>query len=163
MTPSFPPHPGEVFVHRNVANLVVNTDLNLLSVIQYAIEVLKIKDVIICGHYGCGGVKAALENQSHGLIDHWLRNIRDVHRLHASELREIPDNNQRHRRLIEFNVKEQCVNLAANTIIQRSIKETGFPRIHGLVYDLSTGYLKKLDIDFKKEIKSHKDIYQVYS
>jgi len=136
--------PGEVFVHRNVANLVIHTDLNMLSVLQYAVEVLKVKNVIICGHYGCGGVKAATTNTDFGLINKWLRNIKDVYRLHEEELENIKDENQRLDRLTELNVKEQVLNLAKTTIIQKAWKKGNAPNIHGWVYGLNDGILKQV-------------------
>lgn len=136
--------PGEIFVHRNVANMVVNTDLNLLSVLQFAVEVLQVKDVIVCGHYGCGGVKAALYNHSYGLLNKWLRNIKDVYRLHRSEIDEIEVAERKVDRLVELNVEEQVMNLAKTSIIQRAWKNNQRPVIHGWVYDIRTGILKDI-------------------
>jgi carbonic anhydrase len=152
---------GELFIHRNIANLVINSDLNVLSTIYYAVNVLKVKDIFVMGHYNCGGVRAAGDNKDLGLIEHWLRNIRDVARLHNEELGAIADPEERHRRLVELNVQEQCVNLFGNSIIQKAQSRTGRPRIHGLVYDISTGYLKHLDIDFRKVLKKYRKIYSV--
>uniref|UniRef100_A0A7S1N9X7 Carbonic anhydrase n=1 Tax=Eutreptiella gymnastica TaxID=73025 RepID=A0A7S1N9X7_9EUGL len=149
---------GEMFVHRNVANLVVNNDLNLLSVIAYAVEVLHVKDIIVCGHYECGGVRAAESNKDHGLVEHWIRNIRDVVRLHRNEL-AVLTGEMRHRRLVELNVQEQCINLFANPIIQRRQAAHGLPRIHGMVYDVGEGLLRKLDLDFKHSIREMRHIY----
>ena len=138
--------PGEVFVHRNIANMVVHTDLNMLSVLQYAVQVLKVKHVIVCGHYGCGGVKSAISHQELGLINKWLRNIKDIYYLNREELNGIADEEQRLARLVEINVKEQVNNLAKTSIIQRSWYETGYPYIHGWVFALEDGRLKELCI-----------------
>ena len=153
---------GEVFVTRNVANMVLNTDLSLLTVLQYSIHELGVKDIIVCGHYGCGGVKAATMNFDHGIMEPWLRNIRDVQRLHKNELSKYKDEEERWNKVVELNVQEQCINLFANPIVQRKQVEAGFPRVHGMIYDVSTGLLKKLDIDFQSEIKKYKDIYRAY-
>jgi carbonic anhydrase len=136
--------PGEIFVHRNVANLVVNTDLNMLSVLQYAVEVLKVKDIIVCGHYGCGGVKAALHNQSFGMLNKWLRNIKDVYRIHRDEINAISNEDKRVDALVELNVKEQVLNLAKTSIIQRAWLNHQRPAIHGWVYDIKDGILRDL-------------------
>jgi len=136
--------PGEVFVHRNIANMVVHTDLNMLSVLQYAVEVLKVKNVIVCGHYGCGGVKAAMTNHSLGIINKWLRNIKDVYRLHKIELDVIRDEEQKTDRLIELNVQEQVMNLAKTSIIQKAWKENGGPMLHGWVYRLTDGLIRPI-------------------
>ena len=137
--------PGEMFVHRNIANMVVHTDINLLSVLQYAVEVLKVKHVIVCGHYGCGGVKAAMGDKQFGLIDNWLTNIRDVIRLHDGELDGIADDEARWRRLVELNVIEQVQNLSKTSIIQNAMKTENPPQLHGWVYDLGDGLLRNLD------------------
>lgn len=136
--------PGEIFVHRNVANLVVNTDLNLLSVLQYAVEVLKVKHIIVCGHYGCGGVKAAMTNQSLGIINKWLRNIKDVYRFHRDEIDAIQNEDDKCDRLVELNVEEQVLNLAKTGIIQKSWKYSNAPHIHGWVYGLHNGLIKPI-------------------
>jgi carbonic anhydrase len=138
--------PGEMFVHRNIANMVVHTDMNLLSVLQYAVEVLGVQDILIVGHYGCGGVAAAATNKQYGLIDNWLVNIRDVVRLHETELLRINDEKQRLRRLVELNVIEQVQNLAKTNIIQNAMRGDKPPRLHGLVYDIADGVLKDLQI-----------------
>ena len=137
--------PGEIFVHRNIANLVVNTDINLLSVLQYAVEVLKVKHVIVCGHYGCGGIKAAMTNTDLGLINRWLQNIKDTYEFHKSELDAIADNDQRTDRLTELSVEEQVKNLAKTSIIQRAWKEESRPLLHGWVYRLSDGILHSIE------------------
>jgi carbonic anhydrase len=136
--------PGEMFVHRNIANLVVHTDVNVLSVVQYAVEALKVKHVIVCGHYNCGGVKAALGNQSLGLIDNWIRNIKDVVALNHAELKKVPNEMDRVNLLVELNVKEQVKNLMYTSIIQQAWKNNNAPHLHGWVYDLKTGLLKDI-------------------
>jgi carbonic anhydrase len=133
--------PGEIFVHRNVANLVVHTDLNLLTVLQYAVEILKVKHVIVCGHYNCGGIIAAMNNKSLGLIDKWLWNIRNVYRLHREEIDSLPTQAERVKMLTELNVKEQVMNLAKTSIIQKAWKQTNCPDLHGWVYDLRDGII----------------------
>ncbi len=137
-------NPGEVFVHRNIANMVVHTDLNMLSVLQYAVQVLKVKHVIVCGHYGCGGVKAAVSQQNFGLINKWLRNIKDVYYYHKDELNALPQEDSRVDRLIELNVQEQVMNLAKTSIIQMAWREDNRPTLHGWVYRLSDGILHTL-------------------
>ncbi|MFM2286855.1 MAG: hypothetical protein RLZZ543_2352 [Bacteroidota bacterium] len=136
--------PGEIFVHRNVANLVVNTDLNLLSVLQYAVDVLKVKHIIVCGHYGCGGVKAAMTQQSFGLINKWLRNIKDVYRFHRIEVDGIGDLEKRVDRLVELNVNEQIHNLAKTSIVQKAWATRQSPVLHGWVYGLDDGILHEI-------------------
>jgi carbonic anhydrase len=134
---------GEIFVHRNIANMVVHTDLNLLSVLQYAVEVLKVKHVIVCGHYGCGGVEAAMTNDDRGLVNNWLRNIKEVYFKHKKELESIPDLTDRKNRLVELNVIEQVYNLAETSIIQKAWKNHDV-QIHGWVYNLQTGLINEL-------------------
>lgn len=136
--------PGDIFIHRNVANLVVHTDLNMLSVLQYAVEVLEVQHVIVCGHYGCGGVKAAMTNSNLGLINKWLRNIKDVYRYHDEEIDNQPDEAARVDRLIELNVEEQVYNLAKTSIIQKAWKSRNAPYLHGWVYRLEDGIIKPL-------------------
>jgi carbonic anhydrase len=136
--------PGEMFVHRNIANMVVNTDLNMLSVLQYAVEVLKVKHIIVCGHYGCGGVKAAMTHSSLGIINKWLRNIKDVYRIHRDEVDSIEDPNERANKLIEYNVQEQVMNLAKTSIIQKAWKNADAPHLHGWVYGLDNGIIKPI-------------------
>jgi carbonic anhydrase len=137
--------PGEIFVHRNIANLVINTDVNLLSVLQYAVEVLKVRHVIVCGHYGCGGVKAAMTNDDHKqVLNMWLRNIKDVYRLYRPELDALPEGETRVNRLIELSVKEQVINLAKTSIIQKAWREGNRPHLHGWVYSLSDGIIKPI-------------------
>lgn len=135
--------PGEIFVHRNVANLVINTDVNLLSVLDYAVNHLKVKHVIVCGHYGCGGIKASMSKTDYKpVLNMWLRNIKDVHRLHREELDSITDEDQKFDRLTELNVQEQIFNLAKTSIIQRAWKEEQRPELHGWVYGLKDGIIK---------------------
>jgi carbonic anhydrase len=136
--------PGEIFVHRNIANMVVHTDLNLLSVLQYAVDVLKVKHIIVCGHYGCGGVKAAMTNHNFGIINKWIRNIKDVHRFHREEVDIIPNEEAQLNRMIELNVQEQVLNLAKTSIIQKAWKERQVPDLHGWVYDLHDGLVKPI-------------------
>lgn len=152
--------PGEVFVHRNIANLVNNVDLNVMSVINYAVRHLKVNHVVICGHYYCGGVKAAMQSADMGILNPWLRNIRDVYRLHKNELNAIPDENQRYNRLIELNVQEQCINLIKTAAIQQAHKERGL-LVHGWVFDVHSGKLIDLKIDFPKILSSIMEIYKL--
>ncbi|MFM7357693.1 MAG: carbonic anhydrase [Sediminibacterium sp.] len=135
--------PGEIFVHRNIANLVVHTDVNLLSVLEYAVNYLKVKHVIVCGHYGCGGVKAAMTNHDFKqVLNMWLRNIKDVYRLHRNELDSISEEEKRFDCLVELNVVEQVHHLAKTSIIQRAWKRDGYPHIHGWVYSLNDGLIQ---------------------
>ncbi len=133
--------PGEIFVHRNIANMVVHTDLNLLSVLDYAVNHLKVKHIIVCGHYGCGGVKASMTQHSLGIINKWLRNIKDVYRIHRDEIDGIQDEEARADRLVELNTKEQVMNLAKTSIIQAAWKHHQRPHLHGWVYGLKDGIL----------------------
>ncbi|HAI97822.1 MAG: carbonate dehydratase [Cycloclasticus sp.] len=136
--------PGEVFVHRNIANMVIHSDLNCLSVIQYAVEVLKVKHIIVCGHYGCGGIKASMENSDHGLIDNWLGHIKDVHRLHADELKKISDATDKLHRLCELNVIEQVSNICNTTIVKNAWKNGASLSVHGWIYNIENGILKDI-------------------
>lgn len=136
--------PGQLFVHRNVANLVVHTDFNMLSVLQYAVEALKVKHIIVCGHYGCGGVFNAMTRKDLGLINKWLRHIKDVCRMHERELASIADDRERFDRVVELNVREQVMNLAETSIVQKSWRDGSGIKIHGWVYDLRSGYLKEI-------------------
>ncbi|MFT6218691.1 MAG: carbonic anhydrase [Cycloclasticus pugetii] len=136
--------PGEVFVHRNIANMVIHSDLNCLSVMQFAIEVLKVKHIIVCGHYGCGGIKASLEDVDHGLIDNWLGHIKDVHRLHATELNAITDQEEMEHRLCELNVIEQVANVCDTTIVKNAWKSGADLSVHGWVYNIKNGILKDI-------------------
>lgn len=137
--------PGDVFVHRNIANVVVHTDLNVLSVIQYAVEVLGVKHIIVCGHYGCGGVKASMEDTEHGLIDNWLRHIKDVQRFHADELESIEDEQEKFDRLCELNVKEQVRNVENTTIVKNAIKNGKELSVHAYIYGIHDGLLRDLN------------------
>ena len=136
--------PGEIFVHRNVANMVVHTDMNLLSVLQYAVEVLKIKHIIICGHYNCGGVKAAMTNKDFGLINKWLRNIKEVYEKHYDELHAIENEQSRFNAMVELNVKEQIQNLDKTIIVQKAWKNSQLPHLHGWVFDIHKGEIKEV-------------------
>ncbi len=138
--------PGEIFVHRNIANVVNHTDLNCLSVIQYAVEVLKVKHIIVCGHYGCGGIKAAMENREHGLIDNWLRHIKDVSRYHQKEIAAIEDDQERFDRLCELNVIEQTANVCYTTVVQNAWKNGQELSVHGWIYSICDGILRDLEI-----------------
>jgi carbonic anhydrase len=153
--------PGEVFVHRNVANLVNATDLNVMAVINYAVRHLNVKHVIVCGHYNCGGVKAAMQPKDLGILNPWLRNIRDVYRLHKKELNAITDEELRYRRLVELNVQEQCVNVIKLASVQQGYVAQGFPLVHGWVFDIKSGLLKDLQLDFQKILKDIQEIYNL--
>jgi len=153
--------PGELFVHRNIANLVNNIDLNVVSVINYAVKYLGVKHIVVCGHYNCGGVKAAMIPQNMGILNPWLRNIRDVYRLHQAELDAIADEHARYNRLVELNVQEQCVNVIKMAVVQEKYEEGGFPIVHGWVFDMRNGMLKDLEIDFKKELRQIQEIYDI--
>jgi carbonic anhydrase len=152
--------PGEVFVHRNIANMVVHTDMNMLSVLDYAVNVLKVKHAIVCGHYGCGGVKAAMGNQSIGLIDNWVRDIKNVYRLHKNELDAISDDEKRFDTFVELNVKEQVFDLAKTSIVQNAWKVGQSLSLHGWVYGLSTGIVKDLDVTVENDSQLD-DVYKL--
>lgn len=152
--------PGEIFVHRNIANMVIHTDMSMLSVLDYAVNVLKVKHVIVCGHYGCGGVNAALENKHFGLIDNWLRHIKDVYRLHKSEIDSIHDKEEKSRRFVELNVEEQVFDLAKTSIIQNAWANEQFLQLHGIVYDVANGVLKDLNINITDNQQLDK-VYQL--
>ena len=149
--------PGEIFVHRNIANMVVHTDLNFLSVLQYAVEVLHVKHIIVCGHYGCGGVLAAMTNNNNGMVNKWLRNIKEVYQKHEKELNAINDMDLRGRRLVELNVTEQVHNLGKTSIVQREWKRRNI-QIHGWVYDIADGVINDLDI----KIQSAEDLNPIF-
>ncbi len=151
-------NPGEVFVHRNIANMVVHSDMNMLSVLSYAVEVLMVKHIIVCGHYGCGGVMAAMENKQLGLIDNWLRHIKDVYRYHHVELDAIEDKTQRASRFVEVNVMEQVHDLGKTSIVQNAWKRKQPLHIHGWVYDLHDGIINDLGVTFRDT----KDLHKVY-
>ena len=150
--------PGEVFVHRNIANMVVHSDMNMLSVLDYAVNVLKVKHVIVCGHYGCGGIKAAMGNDSIGIIDNWIRHIKDVYRLHKKELDAIESDEVRFNTFVEINVKEQVFDLAKTSIVQSAWKKGQDLTLHGWAYGLNSGYVTDLNVN----ISSNKDLDNVY-
>jgi carbonic anhydrase len=150
--------PGEVFVHRNIANMVLHTDMSMLSVLDYAVNVLKVKHIIVCGHYGCGGVKAAMGNQHIGLIDNWIRHIKDVYRFHQDELNSIKDEKQRFNRFIEVNVMEQVLDLAKTSIVQAAWESKQELQIHGWVYDIKDGLIN----DLKVTIENDDQLAEVY-
>lgn len=151
-------NPGEIFVHRNIANMVIHSDMNMLSVLSYAVEVLKVKHIIVCGHYGCGGVIAAMGNKQFGLIDNWLRHIKDVYRLHQSELDAITDIEERGRKLVELNVIEQVNDLGKTSIVQNAWKNKQDLHLHGWVYDINDGIINDLGVN----IKGTDDMLAVY-
>jgi carbonic anhydrase len=149
---------GEVFVHRNIANMVVHTDMNMLSVLDYAVNVLKVSHVIVCGHYGCGGVKAAMGNNSFGVIDNWIRHIKDIYRFNKEKLDSIQNEDERFNKFVEINVKEQVYNLAKTSIVQNAWNNGQNLTIHGWVYGLNSGYVTDLEVNFS----SNKDLPEVY-
>ena len=140
--------PGEVFVHRNIANMVIHSDMNMLSVLDYAVNVLKVQHVIVCGHYGCGGVKAAMGNDSIGIIDNWIRHIKDIYRLHSNYLNSILDESERFNKFVELNVKEQVFDLAKTSIVQAAWKSGQELSLHGWVYGLNSGFVTDLQVNF---------------
>jgi len=152
--------PGEVFVHRNIANMVISIDLNVMSVLNYAVNHLKVNHVVVCGHYFCGGVKAAMEAKDLGILNPWLRNIRDVYRLHKKELNAIADENARYNRLVELNVQEQCINLIKTAAVQKAYRERNL-QVHGWVFDIHSGKLIDLKIDFDEVLKDIMEIYNL--
>lgn len=152
--------PGEVFVHRNIANMVPNTDLSAMSVINYAVSNLKVKHVVVCGHYYCGGVKAAMQSEDLGILNPWLRNIRDVYRLHKTELDAISDEEEKYKRLVELNVQEQCVNVLKTSDVQQAVRERNIT-VHGWVWDIHSGKLIDLKIDFDKILHDIMEIYHL--
>jgi len=154
--------PGEMFVHRNIANMVISIDLNVMSVVNYAIDHLKVKHVVVCGHYFCGGVKAAMEAKDLGILNPWLRNIRDVYRTHKAELNGIADETARYNRLVELNVQEQCLNLIKTAAVQRAYKERGL-EVHGWVFDIHSGKLIDLNINLEILMANIKEIYNLDS
>lgn len=153
--------PGEVFVHRNIANLVCNNDLSVMSVINFAVKHLRVKHIVVCGHYLCGGVKAAMQAEDLGILNPWLRNIRDVYRLHRKELNLIADEQLRYRRLVELNVEEQCINVIKTAVVQRTYLDTGYPLVHGWVFDMENGKLIDLEIDFREKLRDIQEIYNL--
>ena len=153
--------PGQMFVHRNIANLVSNNDLSALSVIEYAVDYLQVKHIVVCGHYYCGGVKAAMQSKDLGLLNPWLRNIRDVYRLHQSELEAITDEETRYKRLVEINDEEQCFNVIKTAVVQKHYLAQGSPTVHGWVFDVHSGRLIDLQIDFVEKLKMIRRIYDL--
>lgn len=153
--------PGELFVHRNIANVINTLDMSSTAVIQYAVEHLKVNHIIVCGHYNCGGVKAAMTSQDLGLMNPWLRNIRDVYRLHQAELDAITDEGKRYDRLVELNVQEQCINVIKMACVQERYILEEFPVVHGWVFDLRTGKIIDQEIDFEKILKDIQKIYNL--
>ena len=152
--------PGDIFVHRNIANVVVHSDMNMLSVLDYAVNILKVKHVIVCGHYGCGGVEAAMQNKQFGLVDNWLRFIKDVYRLHQLELDSIADYEHRFNRFVELNVMEQAYDLMKTTIIQNAWTEREAPEVHAWVYSLKTGLIKDLKVE-RANLEKQTSVYRV--
>jgi len=153
--------PGEVFVHRNVGNLVNSVDLNALTVINYAVKYLGVKHIIVCGHYNCGAVKAAMQSKDMGIMNPWLRNIRDIYRLHQTELDAITDEPQRYDRLVELNVQEQCLNVLKTAIVQLGYLAHGYPEVHGWIFNVRNGQIVDLKIDFKKMLQQIMKIYNL--
>jgi carbonic anhydrase len=153
--------PGQMFVHRNIANLVPNNDSSSTAVIEYAVAHLRVRHIVVCGHYFCGGVKAAMQNKDLGMLNPWLRNIRDVYRLHKDELNRIANDDERYNRLVEINVEEQCVNVIKMAVVQKAFIRTGYPQIHGWVFDVSTGKLIDLNINFARILASIQEIYDL--
>lgn len=152
--------PGQVFVHRNIANMVISIDLNTSSVLDYAVDHLRVSDIVVCGHYNCGGIEAAMQPKDLGLLNPWLRNIRDVYRLHSKELNEIPDRDARMRRLSQLNVQEQCINVVKNAFVQRAMKENRL-NVHGWIFDISHGKIIDLKIDFDEVLSEIREIYDI--
>lgn len=152
--------PGEVFVHRNIANMVIGIDLNVMSVVNYAVDQLKVQHIIVCGHYACGGVKAAMQSADLGILNPWLRNIRDVYRIHKNELNNITSEEDKYDRLVELNVQEQCVNLIKTAAVQKAARDRGL-KVHGWVFDVHTGKLIDLEIDFDNILKNIMEIYHL--
>ena len=151
-------NPGEVFVHRNIANMVIHSDMNMLSVLDYAVNVLKVSHVIVCGHYGCGGIKAAMGNQSIGLIDNWIRHIKDIYRFHETYLNSIEDENERFIKFVEINAQEQVIDLAKTSIVQNAWRNGQELTLHGWVYGLNSGYVTDLDVN----MSNNEDLDEVY-
>ena len=152
---------GDLFVHRNIANQVPANDLNSHSVIQYAIDVLKVKHIVVCGHYGCGGVHEAMQPHSHGELDNWLRNVRDIYRMHFDELDGIKDEEKKYDRLVELNVIEQCVNIIKTSQLQKSYLKNKTPIVHACVWDMRTGLLKDLNFNFEENLKEVQKVYKL--
>jgi carbonic anhydrase len=152
--------PGQVFVHRNIANMVPNADLSSMSVINYAVNHLKVNHIVVCGHYGCGGVKSAMQQSDLGILNPWLRNIRDVYRLHKKELNSITDEEAKYKRLVELNVQEQCINVIKTAEVQKANRDRGL-KVYGWIFDLHTGKLIDLNIDFDTILHDITEIYKI--
>lgn len=152
--------PGEAFIHRNIANMVPNTDLSAMSVINYAVVQLKVSDIIVCGHYGCGGIKAAMQSKNLGILNPWLRNIRDVYRLHKKQLHNIKDEEEKYKKLVELNIQEQCINVIKTAEVQKAYKERNIT-VHGWVFDINSGKLIDLEIDFPQILGEVMEIYNL--
>lgn len=153
--------PGQMFVHRNVANLVPNNDNSSAAVIEYAVAYLNVKHVVVCGHYDCGGIKAAMQPDDMGVLNPWLRNVRDVYRLHKETLNAITDQEARYKKLVELNVEEQCLNVIKMAVLQKTYLKKGFPTVHGWVFDMRTGNLIDLKLDFPKKLAGIREIYDL--
>nr|WP_317632200.1 carbonic anhydrase [uncultured Flavobacterium sp.] len=152
--------PGEVFVHRNIANMIPNTDLNYQSVINYAVKYLKVRHIVVCGHYECGGIKSAMQQSDLGILNPWLRNIRDVYRLHKDELQNIDDEKKRYEKLVELNVYEQCINVMKTAEVQQAYAERGL-KVHGWIFDIHTGNIIDLKIDIEQRMSDIQSIYKL--
>ncbi|MGZ3904153.1 MAG: carbonic anhydrase [Bacteroidia bacterium] len=153
--------PGQMFVHRNIANLVPNNDNSSAAVIEYAVAHLGVKHIVVCGHYYCGGIKAAMMPQDFGILNPWLRNVRDVYRLHRNELNELKNEEERSKKLTELNVEEQCLNIIKMAVLQKHYLEKGYPTVHGWVFDIHSGELIDLRIDFTKKLAGIREIYDL--
>ena len=152
--------PGQVFVHRNIANMVPNTDLNSMSVINYAVTILKVNHIVVCGHYDCSGVRAAMQQADLGVLNPWLRNIRDVYRIHRKELNAITNDGEKYKRLVELNVQEQCINVIKTAEVQRANRQRNL-KVYGWVFDVHTGKLIDLNIDFDAIFNDITKIYKI--
>ena len=153
---------GEIFVHRNIANMVVHSDMNMLSVLDYAVNVLKVMHVIVCGHYGCGGVQAAMGSGQHGIVDNWIRHIKDVYRIYEDELEAIDNKQERFNRFVELNVYEQVFDLSKTSIVQNAWENRNEPKLHGWVFDIQTGLIKDLGVSFDNKTQLPK-LYKIDS
>ena len=153
--------PGQMFVHRNVANLVPNNDNSSASVVEYAVAYLHVKHIVVCGHYDCGGIKAAMKAEDMGILNPWLRNVRDVYRLHRDTLKAIANEGERYKKLVELNVEEQCINIIKMAVLQKHYLEKGFPTVHGWVFDMHSGHLVDLRIDFIRKLDGIREIYDL--
>ncbi len=152
---------GEVFVHRNIGNVISNTDLNAMGVIEFAVAHLQVRHIVVCGHTHCGGVRAAMQARDYGILNPWLRNISDVYRLHKLELDAIEDEEERYSTLVKLNVEEQCINVLKLAVVQKAFLKTGFPLVHGWVFHIKTGLLEDLNIDIHEKLKGVQEIYNL--